>query len=460
MAKYKQGDFLNLTIIDYGMEGEGIAKDEEGYTFFVPFALKEEVVKVRVTYVKKQLVYTVLLEVIKASDNRIKPICNRFSRCGGCDMLHIKYDTQLEIKKKNIENLFKKNTKINVCIDDIVCSSNTLGYRNKIQLPFGTVNNKVAVGFYEKNSHKIASITKCFLQGTWVEPIINCALIYANNNKLKAYSDETKEGLLRHLVVRKVDNGYSITLVTNKIFPPKIDEFISLLTEKIGDNFSFSVSIKQKQDNVILGESLKTIKEYPLYADILGLKMGINPFSFLQLNNEIRDKIYLQVINEIKKEDKENLLVIDAYAGVGAIGLLLAKENVSVCNIEIVKEATLDAENFRKINNIDKSLINNINGDAAIEIPKLIEKYNNKNIVIVLDPPRKGCNKIVLDAIKTIQNNVKIIYISCNPATLTRDIQILNENNDYNIEYVKPYDMFPQTSHVETVCLLTKKDPK
>ncbi|MCR4661333.1 MAG: 23S rRNA (uracil(1939)-C(5))-methyltransferase RlmD [Clostridia bacterium] len=461
MAEYKQGDFLELVIDSYGMDGEGIAHDENGFTFFVPYALKSEKVKVRVTYVKRQLIFTILLNVIEPSSERIKPECNRFPRCGGCDLLHMQYKTQLEIKKQNIENLFKKNVMLNIKIEDVEPSELELGYRNKIQLPFGTVNNKVAVGFYEKNSHKIASITKCFLHGEWVEPFIKCALEYANNNNLTVYNDITKKGLLRHLVIRKVDNGYTVVLVTNRELPPNINKFEQLIEREIGSTFALYVSIKQKQDNVILGESMIEIRKYDLYANILGLKMEVNPFSFLQLNNEIRDKIYNYVISSILKAKKDNLLVIDAYAGIGAIGAKLAQNKIKVVNIEIVKEATQDADRFKIINNLDNDLIQNINGDAAIEIPKVIDSNQDKQIIIILDPPRKGCDRNVLESIKKIKTDYKIYYISCNPATLTRDIQILKENNDsLEIEFVKPYDMFPQTSHVETIVSLTLKNQK
>lgn len=458
MAEYKQGDFLELYIDSYGMDGEGISHTSNGFTIFVPYALKGEKVKVRVTYVKRQLIFTTLLEILEPSKDRVKPLCNRFPRCGGCDLLHMAYTTQLEIKRENIKSLFQKNAKLDIQVEPVIPSPCTLGYRNKIQLPFGTVNGKVAVGFYEKSSHKIASITKCFLHGEWVEPFIKCALDYANTNNLTAYNDTTKQGLLRHLVIRKVENGYSIVLVTNQIFPPKIHAFEDSLKATIGDNFSLYVSIKKSHDNVILGETIKPVKEYPLYADILGLKMSINPYSFLQLNNEIRDKIYTYILSEVQKTDSFNLLVIDAYAGVGAIGAKLAQQGIPVKNIEIVKEATIDAENFRKQNNISASLLENINGDAAKVIPSLIEQNQDKDIVVILDPPRKGCDKSVLEAIKTIQKPCKIYYISCNPATLTRDIQVLCENDkNITIEKVQPYDMFPETSHVETVCLLKRK---
>ena len=472
LAIYKQGDLTELTIEAYGMSGEGIAK-KDGFTFFVPFALVGEKIKARITHVnKKGLIFATLNEIVVPSETRIKPPCNRFTRCGGCDLMHMDYATQLEVKRANVISLLKKNANITFDVDETVPCSEPLGYRNKIQLPFGTVNGKAAVGFFRENSHKIVSITKCFLHGEWVDKLIAVFLEYANQYGISVFDDIKKKGLLRHMVARFTDGQYCIVVVTNNAPLPKKKELVAMLKNAIGDDFSLYESIKKSYDNVILGESVNVIKQRRMTVDVCGIKMDINPYSFLQLNNEIRDKIYMRIADDVCKT-AESPTVIDAYAGVGALGAILAKRGANVYNIEIVKEATEDGEKLA-VNNGLSDRITNINGDAAEELPKLINRIlgteiktngdinkenSNEDIAIILDPPRKGCDERVLEAINGINQNFRLYYISCNPATLTRDLKILTSSGRYEIHSITPYDMFPQTKHVETLVVLSHKKP-
>ena len=472
MAIYKQDDIVTLEISGYGASGEGISK-KDGFTFFVPFALVGETVNAKITHVnKKGLVFATLKEIINESELRVKPPCNRFTRCGGCDMMHIDYNKQLDIKKDNVVNLLRKNAGIDFPVDETVPCSSPYAYRNKIQLPFGEVNGKVAVGFFKENTHKIVSITKCFLHGNWVEELIEVFLDFANRNKLTAYNDVTKKGLLRHMVARKVDGQYCIVVVTNNADLPKAKELCKLLRDKIGDNFALYVSVKNTHDNVILGNSMKVIKSREIEIDILGIKCEINPYSFLQLNNEIRDKIYSRVIDDIMARSAEPI-VIDAYAGVGALGAVMAKRGATVYNIEIVQEAIKDGEKLALKNGVSEK-VTNICGDASVVLPELIKQVlgnindnlcalkssKHRLISIILDPPRKGCDERVLNAIKKLNCEYDLYYISCNPATLTRDLKVLCEDEKIKIKSITPYDMFPQTKHVETLVCLSKKTEK
>ncbi len=455
--KLKQDDIINVKIIDLGMDGEGIGKIED-YILFIPFALIGEEVKAKVTYVKKNLVFCNLIEVITPSEDRIIPVCNRFMKCGGCDLLHLKYLKQLEWKKRSLEVLLRKNAGIIFPVDDTVACSTPNSYRNKIQLPFGMVNGKVAMGFFRENTHKIVSITKCFLHGEWAEKLINIFISYANENNLSVYDESTKKGILRHMVAREIDRQLTIVVVTNNSVLPKTDLLIKKLDSAFGANYALYYSPKKTHDNVIMGDTVIPIKEKKIVTDILGIKTEINPFSFLQLNNEIRDKIYLKVINEICKNDISPL-VIDAYAGVGIIGAVLAKNGAEAYNIEIVKEATEDGIKLAAENNL-KDKITNINGDAAQELPKLIncllanQNNQSRTLNIILDPPRKGCAPEVLYAISSLSIPHNVYYISCNPATLSRDLKLLPT---HTINSITPYDMFPNTKHLETLVCLTRK---
>lgn len=471
MALYKQGDTATLEITGFGMEGEGVAH-KDGFTFFVPFAIKDEIVKARVTYVKRSIVFAELTEVLTPSKSRVTPVCNRFARCGGCDLMHISYPEQLNIKRDNLVGLLHKNAGVDFPVDETVPCSSPLYYRNKIQIPFGTVNGKVAVGFYRENSHKIASVTKCFLHGEWVEKLIKAVLTYAEETRLTAYDDITQKGVLRHMVARKTDDGYCIVIVTNGALLPDTDKLIELFTEAVGDCFSLYLSKKEKHDNVVMGKSVIPLKQRETFVDVLGVKFSINPFSFLQLNDEIRDKIYTRVIDGITAES-DSPVVIDAYAGVGVLGAVLAKRGARVYNVEIVPEATEDADRLVKENGLSDK-VTNINGDAAVELPKIFSSLYGVDVPtsehsdaalksapqglpsVILDPPRKGCDARVLDALVSLAVPNDVYYLSCNPATLTRDLKILLSGG-YTLLSVTPYDMFPQTKHVETLILLCRK---
>lgn len=452
MEKLKQDDILDLVIDGYGMDGEGVAHADDN-VIFVPFAMMGERVKAKVTYVKRNLVFCELKEVLKPSPLRVKPDCNRFPRCGGCDVLHVAYEEQLRIKKENVVSLFRKNVGFVPEIENVVPSPKKLAYRNKIQLPFGTVNGKVAVGFFRENSHKIVSITKCFLHGEWVETLIDVFLRYAEKYNVKAYDEYAKQGILRHLVARYIDGKYCIVVVTDNCPLPREKELVAMLDEKLGERYSLYYSPKAERNNVIMGKTVVPIKERPFSIDVLGIKVSLNPFSFLQLNDDVRDLIYTAVADSIP----DGGIVIDAYAGVGILGATLAKRGARVYNIEIVPEATADGNVLAKENGLEDR-VTNLNGDAAVLLPKLLDELNISTPVnVILDPPRKGISTEVVDALNKLTCPVNLIYISCNPATLTRDLKLLSAS--YSIEKVTPYDMFPQTKHVETlVCLKRRFD--
>jgi len=445
----KQDDIIEITVIDNGMEGEGIAKYGE-YTVFIPFCLKGETVKAKIRHVKKNTAFAELINVVTPSSERINPPCNRFGKCGGCDLMHVSYPTQLEIKRENVIRLLKKNAGIDFPVEETEPCSTPFAYRNKIQLPFGFVKaeNRVTLGFYRENSHKVVAITKCFLHGEWAEILIKIFLEYANKFNLSVYDEVTKKGHLKHLVARYVDGNISIVLVTDGNNIKHADFLIKKLSENF-PSFSLYQSKKPENTNVIMGKTLIPIVEKPFIIDVLGIKLKLNPYSFLQLNDEIRDKIYRKVIDGIE----ENSVVIDAYAGVGILGAVLAKKGCKVYNIEIVKEATADGNRLAEMNGISK-FITNINGDVAEILPRLAETLEKeKSLTVLLDPPRKGCEKSVLDAIIGLNKPVTLYYISCNPATLTRDLKILSDGG-FTPAFIKPYDMFPNTRHVETLAVL------
>ncbi len=452
---------IELKIIDLGMEGEGIAK-AEGYTFFVPYALPGETVKAKITHLKKgkNLGYADLKEIVEPSPDRVKTPCNRFGRCGGCTMMHLAYEKQLEYKKKNVQAILRKNAGYVGEVNDVVASI-PYAYRNKAQLPFGTVNGKVAVGFYGTGTHKIVSSTKCFLHGEWLEELIKIVLDYANNNGLTAYSEESKKGLLRHLVARNIGGKMVVTIVINGTTLPKVESLQKSL-EQAFPGMALYLSPNTRDTNVIMGETLIPVCPTPQSVEVMGIKIGVSPFSFFQINDYIRERLYSEVIEKVAPSDE--VVVIDAYAGVGLMGAIMAKRGAEIFNIEIIKEATEDANKLYKTNGVEDKVINAC-GDASIELKKLIsndQKFKalvkeGKKVKIILDPPRKGISKEVAETLNELSKELdfELIYISCNPATLSRDIANLSAFIPVEIT---PYDMFPHTSHVESVVCLTRKE--
>lgn len=446
-----KGDLLELTIESVGMDGEGVAR-QNGMAIFVPFTLVGETVKCEVTIVKKTFAKAKVIKLIKGADLRVQPLCPHFRKCGGCDMQHIEYKRQLEIKRENVANCLKKYAGIEVEINPVVPSKDTYYYRNKAQFPLFENNGKVCLGFFREKSHDFIEIKKCYLLGDWCDKFCEAFLYVANKLKLSCYNEKTHSGLLRHLVLRKLNDIVSVTIVINHKKFDYAQDFIKELS-KIGIKFSLYVSYNTQKTNLIMSNAHCVYGNNDIQTEVLGVKTFVNPMSFMQINDYIRDRIYTKVQEFVEKSG--NKIVVDAYSGVGVLTNIVAKKAEKVYGIEIVPEAVNNANQLAKINGNDKK-ITNICGDSGVKLPKLAEQIslqtqNKGGFTVILDPPRKGCDESVLQALLQSKPN-RIIYISCNPATLARDLSILKKS--YLVSYIQPYDMFAQTSHVEVlVCL-------
>lgn len=452
----KKDDIVELKIESIGMEGEGVARDE-GFVIFINGALLGEKIKAQIIEVKKNFARAKVIKVLEASDMRQNPKCPIFFRCGGCDLQHIKYEHQCEIKKAHIKNCIDKACKIDCVVDDVVHGSKLFGYRNKEQIPIRKVNKKACAGFYKEGSHTFVPFEKsqdaelgdCPLHDGAMQEIIDIIVEFINKEKISTYDEKSNTGLIRHLVVRKLNDAYSICLVINGDKVPNVDKLIKNLHDN-NIKFELYLSINKKQTNVILGNTLTCVNGSDnVYGKLAGVKFKVNPNSFLQINNEIAAKIYERVLKEIG--DSKDTTVLDLYSGIGILSNIMAKKAKNVIGIEIVKEAVEDANKLAKDNGNDN--IDNICDDVAKALPKVINNLKGEKTIAVIDPPRKGCDVKVLDAIKQSKPG-KIIYISCNPATLARDLNILL--GDYEIKSITPYDMFPQTKHVECVVMMSQ----
>lgn len=443
----KKNEQYVVIIENLGANGEGVAKIDN-LTIFIPFALEGEKVKVQILKVLKNFAYAKVIEVLQPSNLRVEPKCPVFKRCGGCQLQHLDYNAQLAFKQKLVQNNLNKFGNIIVNVNNCVGSNLEYGYRNKLQLPIGEINGKVVAGFYALSSHRIIPITACPIMDNFATNLICIVLKYIDISGEKAYNT-MQTGNLRHLVARCVDNKLILCLVTKsgKIKSPQI--LIDLLSKEF-KNFSLYVNKNDSTSNVILGETFTLLYgEKELLLTNFNVEYKVSPQSFMQVNSYIQNKIYQAVLDKIDV----NSVVIDAYSGAGLLSAIVSKKARQVYGIEIVPQATNNAKELAKSNNITN--IKSICGDCAIELPILVQNLKNQDLTIILDPPRKGCDSKVIQSIMDVLPK-KIIYISCNSATLARDLKPLMQA--YKIESITPYDMFPQTCHVETLAFLVKKD--
>lgn len=441
--KLKKNDELEVEIIRLGANGEGVAV-HNGIVIFVPFSLVGERVLVHIINDKNSFLIAKIIKFLRVSEERVVPPCPYFEKCGGCDIQHMPYHMQLEFKKEMVKNSLEKYGKIYTEINDVVPSDKEYRYRNKFAFPVVEEDGVLKIGMYRKNSHDVVSIEDCMLQSENVKMIIYLFKEFMLTNKISAYDEETKSGTVKHIVVREHDGAFILTVVVaNEMF-----EYFEPLIEKLNmhfEKFGIVKNVNILHNNVIFGnfdQHIYGINELDFHE--FGVDYSVNNRSFLQVNDYIKKEIYQTILSVISGEEN----VIDAYSGAGLLTSIIAKHCDHVWGVEIIKEATENANNLKNKNNLYN--LTNINGDCAEVIPALAKELNG-DFVVVVDPPRKGLDKKVLDAFLESKPK-RIIYLSCNPATLARDLADLKQ--DYDIEFVQPYDMFPQTANVETlVCL-------
>ena len=370
-------------------------------------------------------------------------------------MLHIDYRKQLEIKRLHVKNCLEKQCKREFAIDETVASPKQVGYRNKIQVPISYQDGKLVGGYFAVGSHKVIPFCKqgesgeCLLNSGGMQAIIDVFLDYMYVQGITAYDENIHSGLVRHLVIRKVDGKFAICVVVNGKTLPKHYILKSKL-DLLNIEYSLYISPNTRRTNVILGEEVIALYgEESLQGETLGVKYLVSMQSFMQINDDVRDMIYSRVGEIIKSSGIDS--VIDAYSGIGIMSNIFAKYAGKVYAIEIVKEAIENSRVLAKLNgNLDK--IVNICGDCAVELPKVVSNLDKS--IVVLDPPRKGCDSAVLNALRAAMPD-QIIYVSCNPSTLARDINLLLDK--YEPTSITPYDMFPNTKHVETLVCLKRK---
>jgi 23S rRNA (uracil1939-C5)-methyltransferase len=452
----KKNEIIEVDIIDNGFKGEGIAKYED-YTIFIPGLIKGEVAKVKILKVQKDIAYAKIEEIITKSKYRVEPDCPTYEKCGGCDLRHMSYLQTIRLKKEALLKTLRKELgdeldaiKINKFVD----MDYPFYYRNKLQFPVGVGDDgKAIMGVYSERSHRIIPTTDCKIQNELAQEIAQSIIEFMNKNNIPAYDEKTLEGIVRHIIIR---TAYSteeimITLVVNNMAVPKEKELVKFLTQKYRKIKTIVKNLNDQNTNVILGDTTQVIYGDGYIFDYLGeYRFKISPLSFYQVNPIQTEKLYDVAINKAKLTGKEN--VFDLYCGIGTIGLFASRKANKVYGIEVIPEAIVDAKRNAVINNVKN--IEFIAGEVESELPKILKEENISPDVVFVDPPRKGCAASVIKKLLEVKPS-KIIYISCNPATLARDLKLLSEG--YSIKEITPVDQFCYTHHVECVASLKLK---
>lgn len=453
-APVKKNETLTLSIEDLTAEGSGVGK-VDGYPIFIPYALPGEKVDIKVLKVNRNFSYGKLLAIHKPSTHRTDAPCPVFLRCGGCQLQHMSYDLQLEMKQNQVRNVMKKIAHLpDVPVHLTKGMADPWRYRNKVQVPVGEQDGQLITGFYQSRSHHIIDYKdNCLITEKDNDALVAKVREIANQFELTAYDEAEHRGILRHIMVRraKVTKEAMIVLITRSKKLPQKDKLIEALVTALPNVKSIVQNINPKRTNVIFGDETNVLwgSEY-IFDEINGLKFGISARSFYQVNPLQTEVLYEQALAyaDIQEDD----VVIDAYCGIGTISLFLAQKAKKVYGVEIVPEAIADAKKNAELNGMDN--VEFVVGSAEKVMPQWT-KEGLKPSVIVVDPPRKGCDEALLQAMLSMEPK-RIVYVSCNPATLARDLRIL-EDGGYKTKEVQPVDMFPQTTHVECVAWMSRE---
>ena len=457
---YQKNDVLTVKIEDMGHDGEGIGKCE-GYTLFVKDTVIGDLAEVKVIKAKKNYGYARLMRLIKPSAHRVEPVCPVARPCGGCQLQMLDYAEQLRFKEKKIAgNLQRIGGMAEIPMEPIVGMENPFRYRNKAQFPIGQDRNgKLITGFYAGRTHQIMENRNCYLGVEQNEEILNRILAWMEENGVPAYNEETGKGLVRHVLIRFgfMTKEIMVCLVVNGKKLPAEEKLIKSLTELEGMT-SITLSVNRERTNVIMGKEIRCLWGQGYITDYIGtVKYRISPLSFYQVNPAQTEKLYGLALEYADLTGNET--VWDLYCGIGTISLFLAQKAKKVYGVEIVPEAIADAKNNAKINEIENAEF--FVGKSEEILPAYYEQYAKDHPgehahadVIVVDPPRKGCEENLLHTMASMQPD-RIVYVSCDSATLARDVKVLGELG-YEVKKVRGVDQFPMTCHVETVVLLSK----
>lgn len=453
MIPVEKNKIYEMQIHALGSNGEGIGRID-GYTVFAEGALPDERIRVLIVKVKKNYGYGKLLEILEASPARREPMCPVAKQCGGCQLQHMSYEAELAYKTQEVQDVMERIGGVHgMQVKPTLGMAYPWRYRNKAQFPVGKGKNGCAVGFYAKRSHRIVDTEQCFLQNECNDEIIRIVREFLDEFHIPPYEEETHTGLVRHILTRIGKNSGEIMVcivINGKRLP-----YSDILTERlrrIDGVVSVVLNVNKEKTNVILGQKVITLWGKDTITDTIdGIAFEISPLSFYQVNPIQTEVLYGKAVE--MAELKGNEVVLDLYCGIGTISLFFARKAKKVFGVEIVPEAIADAKRNAERNGITNAEF--AVGAAEDVIPRLYAEKGITADVVVVDPPRKGCDAKLLDTILQIQPE-KIVYVSCNPATWARDLAVLRQGG-YELREVQPVDQFGHSVHVEVVCCLQKE---
>ncbi len=421
----------------------------DGYKVFVRGLIVGETADVKINYIKRNVAYGDLIKVTAPSPQRVNAICPHYGVCGGCSLMHMSYDEQLVFKRNKVERNLCKIGGIAAKVLPCVTSPLQMGYRNKLSLPVSGKKGRVKIGMYQRASHDVVDMCDCKLGGDWSLQLVEVFRKYFNEVGVEPYNEKTFNGDVRHIVARYVDGQLLAVIVSNGAYKRTLTPLIELLNARF-EHFGLFINENTLRNNVIMGNKTTHVYGIECIEGVhFGIKYRLRPNSFFQVNDDVKNLIYAKAKQLLDVSRTE--LVVDLFSGIGILTNALCSDNYDTIAVEIEPSAVTDANEMARINNAPR--LTNLQGDAHKLLPKITAEHKGKRMSLVVDPPRKGLGE---DICKTVVDAGfdNIVYISCDSATLARDLALLADS--YDVRYVQPYDMFPNTDQVECVCLLTK----
>ena len=454
-----KNQIIELTITGITAEGNGVGRAEDGMAVFVPMTAVGDIIAAKIVKVLKNYAFGIIEEIKVPSLDRVEADCPVFKKCGGCTFRHISYEAELKIKSGFVEDNFRRiGGFTDISFEPIKGCDETDHYRNKAQYPVGMNDSEAVCGFFSKRSHRIVPFTECRLQPVIFSEITDFVMDFIRSRNIPPYNEETGKGLIRHIYLRKGYHTNEIMLclvASSKKCVQYMEELCknTELLKRFPDIKSVVVNINGEKTNVILGNRNITVSGTDNITDTMcGNKISLSPLSFYQVNTAQAEILYKIAADFADFKGDEEIL--DLYCGAGTIGLSMHDKVKCLTGVEVISQAVENAKINAKANNIENADF--ICGDAGM-IAETLAKEGRRPDVIIVDPPRKGCDNACLEAIRVMAPE-KLIMISCNPSTAARDCKILcTEMGMYEIKKVQGVDLFPRTGHVETVCLLSRK---
>lgn len=450
-----KNQILDLTITAMSAEGSGIGRSPEGIAVFVPFTAVGDIVRCRIVKVQKTLAYGIVDELLTPSAHRaVTAPCAAFGKCGGCTYCHVTYEAELQYKWQRVADAVTRIGGLELTPEPIIGCVSPDRYRNKAQYPVAAGENGPKIGFYAARSHRIIDQRDCLLQPEGFATVLQVVDAWVTAAGVSLYDETTNTGLLRHIYIRQgtASGQLMVCLVCTSGKLPRTELLVDSLKQALPNLSSVMVNLNRRDTNVVLGDTSFALYGKPYITDTLcGMTFRLSPQSFYQVNRDQAERLYQKAAEEAELVGNETLL--DLYCGTGTIGLSMAHKVKTLIGVEVVEQAVEDARLNAQANGVENARF--IAGDAAKAAVQLEDEAIRPDVVVV-DPPRKGCDESLIDTISRISPD-RIVYVSCDPATLSRDLKRFAEKG-YRTKRVTPVDMFPRTAHVETVASLTRKN--